>query len=198
MKTYRRLAAATAAAGDTGNVVAVLNGDERLYIVIDEIDPQAAFEVLGPSDLGGWAITGWVSVSRVTGNLNLKLAPATFVAPVELVTMPAMVDGCRYANKHLYSDIEPYEIVRVVSGRKIIVRTMKCTVDPEWRMDWRSGGFGGQLANSSDQRWIIESDPDGKEITLTLRGDGKWRLEKHGYNEFVLSVEPMKFYDWNF
>ena len=38
-----------------------------------------------------------------------------------------------YANKYGYSDVYPYEIVRVISAKTIEVREMDAERDPNWK-----------------------------------------------------------------
>ena len=101
----------------------------------------------------------------------------------------------QFANHYGYSDVNPYEVVRVVSEKTIEVRAMNAEKDPTWTPEWVVGGFAGHCTNQHSQRWIITSD----ESAPTLR----IRLGKHGWKsadgrKFGLSDEPQRFYDYNF
>ena len=39
----------------------------------------------------------------------------------------------KYANQHLYTDINPYEVIEELSDKRILVRAMKSTLKPEAR-----------------------------------------------------------------
>ena len=42
------------------------------------------------------------------------------------------LNGCRYANRHCWSDVYPYEIIRVVSAQTLGVRAMDAKLaDPD-------------------------------------------------------------------
>lgn len=195
MKTYARLATARKHVKEGETVFAIVNGGETLYIVMKE-DQFASIDRLEKSAHGGWTITGWMTLSRLEGNLNARLPDPVFVTPVTIVKKP-IVDGFGYANKWVGSDCDPYEIVEVLSDRKIVVRAMASSPDPSFVMQWNPGGFAAHLANNQDQKWLIESVETGALVTLTKRRDGKWKAEGTDV-EFVLASMPQKFYDWNF
>jgi hypothetical protein len=95
----------------------------------------------------------------------------------------------KYCNRHGYSDIEPFEVVRVISHRKIEVRMMeaKLITAPIQHV----GGFCAHTENDT-QEWECISVPENciREITLTKKG---W-----GQGEYRMSKEPRNFYDYNF
>jgi len=100
-----------------------------------------------------------------------------------------------YMNLCGYSDVEPYEVIRVVSEKAVDVRAMKAELDPSWEMDWKPGGFAGHVANNSGQKWIVEPNPEGEVLRVRLRKNGQWhsKLGRH-----VPADEPRKFFDYNF
>jgi len=102
----------------------------------------------------------------------------------------------KYANHHGYSDIEPYEIVRVISDKTLEIRSMTCTFDESCKEDLKfySGGFAGHCPNPEAQKWIITSCPEAKTMRIRLTKNG-WR---NGSLNFRLSETPRKFYDYNF
>ena len=99
-----------------------------------------------------------------------------------------------YANYIGYSDIEPFEVVMIVSPKTYVVRSMKC--EPlDWDKHYVNCGFVGHILNQGDQKWVITSDKDGDMFRIRLNKAG-WR-DRHG-GKYILSKEPRKFYDYNF
>ena len=100
-----------------------------------------------------------------------------------------------YANHIGYSDINPYEIIRVVSDKTLEVREMNATRDESVKLEWMAGGFAGHCVNQRSQAWSITSDESRPIIRI--------RLTKHGWQNahgmrFTLHDKPIKFYDYNF
>lgn len=102
----------------------------------------------------------------------------------------------KFANRIGYSDVYPFEIVRVVSERTLEVREMNAELDPTWKPEFVRGGFAGHCVNQSSQRWLITSDPTKLIIRIRLSKRGSWK-SKHG-ERFKLSDRPFKRYDYNF
>lgn len=101
----------------------------------------------------------------------------------------------KYVNYHGYSDIEPFEIVKVISDKTIEIRPMKATLDPNWKPEFITGGFSGHCVNIYDQKWIIESIEDAPSFRIRRKKNGKgWT--KNG--RYKLADQPHKFYDYNF
>lgn len=94
-----------------------------------------------------------------------------------------------------YSDVTPYEIVRVVSGKTIEIREMKAERDASVKMEWVVGGFSGHCTNQSEQKWFITSD-EAAPIKRIRLGKNGWK-DAHG-GRYSLDKEPHKFYDYNF
>lgn len=99
----------------------------------------------------------------------------------------------KYANFHMFSDVEPYEIVKVISDKTIEVRGMTCTRN--FKPEWIPGGFAGVCTNQQDQEWLIESNPTNNTLRLRKRKDGNFYK---GSMKFILSNTPSKYYDFNF
>ena len=95
-----------------------------------------------------------------------------------------------FCNLHLYTDIEPYEVVSVINPKKVVIRPMSATRISE--MKFVVGGFAGHCTNNFDQKWSFESLPDAQTITITLTKKG-WGQGMHR-----MSDKPIKFYDYNF
>lgn len=104
----------------------------------------------------------------------------------------------KYANKICHTDVEPYEVIKVISEKTIEIRKMKCDKDPSYKPEFVVGGFSAICLNNteSQQKWIIESDPERDVIRIRKQKNGKWK-DKWG-NRFSLSDSPRKFYDYNF
>lgn len=94
-----------------------------------------------------------------------------------------------YCNYHGYSDIDPNEVVRVISHRKIEIRQMDAVLAQAPIQ--HIGGFCANTENDT-QRWECVSNPNNpvEIITLTKKGWGQGR--------YRMSDVPKKFYDYNF
>ena len=103
-----------------------------------------------------------------------------------------------YANYAMYTDVQPYEIVRVVSDKCLEVRHMdaKQLHTPE-DLGWISGGFAGHATkNREGQKWEITSNLNNRVFKIRRQKNGTWK--KAGGGRFYLSTEPHKFHDYNF
>ena len=101
----------------------------------------------------------------------------------------------KYANHFGYSDITPYEVVRVVSDKTIEIREMKTERDDSVKLEFHVGGFSAHCSNQHDQEWFISSDETAPVIRIRLGKKG-WK-DAHG-RRFGLADEPVKFFDYNF
>ena len=100
-----------------------------------------------------------------------------------------------HANHSGWSDVHPYEIVRVVSPKTIEIRVMDAELDENWKPEIIAGGFAGHCTNQGAQKWAYKSNPDYTVIRARLRKDGYF----HSANgRHVLSKTPYKFHDYNF
>ena len=100
-----------------------------------------------------------------------------------------------YANHIGWTDVNPYEIVKVISDKTIEIRIMDATRDKSWKPEVISGGFAGRCVNQHSQRWDIVSNDDVPTVRARLRKDGYYH-SSHG--KHLLGEEPRKFYDYNF
>lgn len=100
-----------------------------------------------------------------------------------------------HANMHGWSDVTPFEIVRVVSPKTIEVRAMIAEQDESFKPEIIPGGFAGHCVNQGQQKWNYKSAPEGMVLRARLRKDGNFHSN---YGKHVLSTEPRKFYDYNF
>lgn len=102
---------------------------------------------------------------------------------------------CGYVNEFGYSDVYPYEIVRVVSDITLEIRPMLSKLDPDFECDVTIGGFVGHTNNNHAQSYTYTSNPKADIIRVRLNKYGKWMT---GGRRFTPSTEPYKFYDYNF
>jgi len=100
-----------------------------------------------------------------------------------------------FANNHGWSDVHPFEIVRVVSPKTIEVRQMDAERDPDFEPEFVAGGFAGHCTNQHKQTWLYRSNPDNPVVRARLRKDGFYHSANGPHS---LSTEPRKFYDYNF
>ena len=93
-----------------------------------------------------------------------------------------------YMNRHLYSDIIPFEVIKIApSGKTITVREMdaKAVNHPDLIS---IGGFAAT--------WEITSNENHPSIKVRLHKDAQWR-DADG-NRYVPSDRPIKYYDRSF
>lgn len=100
----------------------------------------------------------------------------------------------KYANFMGYSDVEPYEVVRVVSDKCLEIREMNAEKDQSVVTQFAVGGFCARSDNA--QKWIIASNPANPIIRIRVNKAKGW-ADKNG-RKFALSDSPKKFYDYNF
>jgi hypothetical protein len=105
-----------------------------------------------------------------------------------------------YCNKHLYSDIQPYEVIEIVSDTWLKLRSMNyvqtdASVE-RLRESFTPGGFCGHFDNSV-QEWICTPDPNGIVVEVRRRKDGHF-YEVGGSIPYVISDQPRRYRDFNF
>ena len=100
-----------------------------------------------------------------------------------------------FANHFGYSDIDPFEVVRVISDKTLEVREMVAERDESVELEFHVGGFSAHCSNQRDQKWHIKSDETAPVIRIRWGKQG-WK-DAHG-RSFSLSHKPSKFYDYNF
>jgi len=99
-----------------------------------------------------------------------------------------------YFNQIGWSDVRPFEVVRIVSEKTVEIRSMKATLAEDWKPEVVAGGFMGHCTNQNSQRWNIESDEDGVVYRVRLTKSG-WKM---GGVKFRNADTPKKFHDYNF
>ena len=103
----------------------------------------------------------------------------------------------KYANYYGYSDITPYEIIKEISDKTIVIRAMKYILNPNFKCKTVIGGFFGHTTNIDEQSYTYESD----ETRPTMRI--RFSKAKNGWysacgQRHTLENEPVRFYDYNF
>ena len=101
-----------------------------------------------------------------------------------------------YANHIGWSDVNPYEVVRVVSDKTLEIREMNAERDESWKPEIIPGGFLVHCVNQNSQKWIITSDESREVVRIRLSAKKGWQ-DKYG-RRFQLADKPVKFYDYNF
>lgn len=105
-----------------------------------------------------------------------------------------MIDS-KFANLHSHTDVEPYEVVRIISDKTIEIRRMEAKRDESVEMKWVAGGFAGHCTNQRDQKWHITSDETAPIIRARRRVDGYFHS---AYGRHMLNDKAIRFYDYNF
>lgn len=105
------------------------------------------------------------------------------------------IKHAKFANHLGYSDVNPFEVVKVISDKTIEVREMNAERDESVNLEFHVGGFSAHCSNQSDQKWHITSDETAPVIRIRLGKHG-WK-DAHG-RRFNVSHKPTKFYDYNF
>tara|TARA_R110000764_G_scaffold102715_2_gene188279 strand:- start:93 stop:506 length:414 start_codon:yes stop_codon:yes gene_type:complete len=112
----------------------------------------------------------------------------------------------RFANQCGYSDVHPYEIVRIVSEKCIEVRAMD-TSENKTVLSFIAGGFSAHCANQQAQEYEYISNPGNPVIKIRKNKDGNTRDRITGepryewkgkMGRFVIAAKPHKFFDYNF
>ena len=103
----------------------------------------------------------------------------------------------KFANHYGYSDVNPFEVVKVISDKTIEIREMDAERDESFKLEFHVGGFSAHCSNQRDQKWFIKSNETYSTIRIRYsKRHNAWKC-KDG-RKFFLSNEPIKFYDWNF
>ena len=105
----------------------------------------------------------------------------------------------KYVNRVMFSDIDPFEIVRVISERTLEVRRMNATLTEisanAIREGMAVGGFAAHLPEDVKQEYVYTSDVNAPTFKIYRRKDGRYY---NGCLKYVLSDSPYKNYDYNF
>ncbi len=105
-----------------------------------------------------------------------------------------------YCNRHLFCDIQPYEVINVVSDTRLRLRSMnyKQTNGGVERLkeSFVPGGYIGHFDNSV-QEWICTEDPTGIIVEVRMRKNGFF-YEVNDSTPYILSDKPKRYRDFNF
>ena len=93
----------------------------------------------------------------------------------------------KFANYLGYTDINPYEVVKVISDKCIEIREMSAE-KIKWDMKIYQGGFSHHVANQDDQKWDITSNEANPIVRIRLNKSGQQ------YDHATKSYKPC--YDW--
>ena len=98
-----------------------------------------------------------------------------------------------HAHVRLWSDSEPVTVIKK-TPKTLTVRYDKAERDPDWKPEWIPGGFSAVCLNQSEQKWIIEENPDGRTEVFW------WSSTKGVYQHHGCPLYPgwYKYYDYNF
>lgn len=101
-----------------------------------------------------------------------------------------------HASFYGYSDVDAYEIVKVISDKTIEVRKMDTEHDISHLKQY-AGGFSCHVENQRNQKVTYASNPDAKVIRLRRKKNNpeQWC---NGTMSFGLTEKPYAFYDYNF
>lgn len=102
----------------------------------------------------------------------------------------------QYANHYGYSDVNPHEVVRVISDKTLEIREMDSELDPTWKPEFSVGGFCGHCTNQQSQRWIIKPNEFNRTCRIRLSKSGVWKSADG--RKFVIDTKPVRYYDYNF
>ena len=104
-----------------------------------------------------------------------------------------------YLNEMLYSDVNPYEVVEMITPNKWVIRELDTALKPEARKNIHDsfcpGGFAGHVDNDC-QEWDITVNEKNPLITV-FRGR-KNKYFKIGGMPMSMTLSPIKIYDFNF
>ena len=102
-----------------------------------------------------------------------------------------------YANQHGWSDVYPYEVIRVIGTSTVEVRKMDARLINKDELLFIPGGFSAHCPNGEVQKYEYTSNPEFPiERIRWSKANNCWQQGKHV--RFYMSDTPRKFYDYNF
>ena len=101
----------------------------------------------------------------------------------------------KYANYIGYSDVLPFEVVKVISDKTLEIREMDAQLAEGEKPEFVVGGFAAHCTNQRSLKYDIVSNANNPVIRVRKRKDGCFYK---GGSKFKLSDVPVKFYDYNF
>lgn len=102
-----------------------------------------------------------------------------------------------YCNFIGYTDVNPFEVIKVVSPTCLEIRAMIATKDETVKTHFEVGGFSAHSDNN--QKWNIVSDPNGHVVRVrqSKKLPAGYYRDKWGVR-YLQASQPRKFYDYNF
>lgn len=94
------------------------------------------------------------------------------------------MEAKKYAMHMMWSDVVPYEVIKTVSDKTLVIRKLDAKLVSVDKDD---------LQNS--QVYEFSSNEDNEVLRIRLSKYGYW---KHKHSKFRLADKPYKFYDYNF
>ena len=104
-------------------------------------------------------------------------------------------NGKLFAMHMAYTDVNPYEVLRVVSDNCLEVREMDHENDPNDMPKFVPGGFSAICIHEGSR--IIKSNPKNKTFKITRKKRNPDAFTYKGMR-FVLNEKPVAYYDHNF
>ena len=101
-----------------------------------------------------------------------------------------------HASRYGYSDVDAYEIVKVISDKTIEVRKMDTKHDISHLKQY-AGGFCGHVEDQRNQKVTYASNPDAEVIRIRRKKNNPEQWSNNG-SRFGLTEKPYAFYDYNF
>ena len=103
----------------------------------------------------------------------------------------------QFFNQKMFSDVEPYEIVEVISPKRVKVRAMNAVL-----LNKPVYNEFNRITNNHELKYDYSSNENGHEVIITKRKDGNWYQlgHKSGHYEtkFLNENNPRKYYDYTF
>jgi len=102
-----------------------------------------------------------------------------------------------YANHTGYSDVNPFEVIKVVSPICVEIRALN-TKQIRYPANVQVGGFSAHVVdNREGQKYEYSQNPDAP--TTRIRwSKAKRQWQSASGNRYRMSNKPHKFYDYNF
>jgi hypothetical protein len=101
-----------------------------------------------------------------------------------------------YANNHMYSDVDPYEVIRTISPICVEIRAMR-TVQTKFPQEFHAGGFSGHYADNYGGQ-DYDYFQDETQPVIRIRFSRAKRVWQGSHGRFYMSDKPYKHYDYNF
>jgi len=97
----------------------------------------------------------------------------------------------QYCNEYGYTDVHPYEVVRVISPNCVILRALD-TIQTKFPQHYEVGGFSAHCVDNYNQEYTYHSNVLNPLVKIK-KGKKGW-----GNGKFQMSNFPQKHYDYNF